>query len=481
MDGAEAGRLPHQGEGTQGNLLHGAVLFGDLKDVIPQGIHIQHRIFGLLDDYVRGNAVQLQSGGGGVVRQGGGQLHIDLRHGQAVLHGGVAVDGNVEGRGSVLQSVGNLRHAGDVCQRLANLCGGGLEGVHVVAVDVYRNAAAGEHTHIHHGGRGRHLAGQIRAGFLDLLAHRRAAGRVVGESDINRYVVGFSASHAQHGGAAAHHRAHGLDAVNFRYSVQHLIGKRGGLGHVRILGHGEGNVHAGHIHVRHEDEALGKTPQRRDHQQRCRNNQNHGLMPQRPLNRLAVGGKQMLFQKPRLDLVLPAQHPRRHGRHQCQGNDQACQQGIGHGERQIGKQLLGDTRDEHDGQEHADGGQGRGRHRPRHLSCAGDGGLNDVGPLGPQAVNILDDHHGVIHQHTHRHGKAGQGDHVDGHAGEVHQHDGKDHADGDGAKGDKGWAQIPQEQEQDQDREHRTQQEAIQNGINDQIDIVALTHQGHEA
>ena len=189
----------------------------------------------------------------------------------------------------------------------------------------------------------------------------------------------------------------------------------------------------------------------------------------------------MLFQKPRLDLVLPAQHPRRHGGHQCQGNDQACQQGIGHGERQIGKQLLGDTRDEHDGQEHADGGQRGGRHRPRHLSCAGDGGLNDVGPLGPQAVNILDDHHGVIHQHTHRHGKAGQRDHIDGHAGEVHQHDGKDHADGDGAKGDKGWAQIPQEQEQDQDREHRTQQEAIQNGINDQIDIVALTHQGHEA
>ena len=73
-------------------------------------------------------------------------------------------------------------------------------------------------------------------------------------------------------------------------------------------------------------------------------------------------------------------------------------------------------------------------------------------------VNILDDHHGVIHQHTHRHGKAGQRDHIDGHAGEVHQHDSKDHADGDGAKGDKGWAQIPQEQEQDQDREHRTQQ-----------------------
>lgn len=119
-------------------------------------------------------------------------------------------------------------------------------------------------------------------------------------SDINRYVVGFSASHAQHGGAAAHHRAHGLDAVNFRYSVQHLIGEGDGLRHIRVLGHGEGNVHAGHIHVRHEDEALGKTSQRRDHQQRCRNDQHHRLMPQRPLNRPAVGGKQMLSRSPGL-------------------------------------------------------------------------------------------------------------------------------------------------------------------------------------
>ena len=189
----------------------------------------------------------------------------------------------------------------------------------------------------------------------------------------------------------------------------------------------------------------------------------------------------MLFQQSRLDLVLLAQHSRRHGGYQGQGDDQTGQQGIGHGERQVGKQLPGDARDKHDGQEHADGGQGRGRHRPRHLLRAGDGGLDDVGALGPQTVNILNDHHGVIHQHTHRHGKAGQGDHVDGHAGEVHQHDGKDHADGDGAEGNKRGAQIPQEQEQHQDRKHRAKQQAVQDGVDDQVDIVALAHQGHEA
>ena len=202
-------------------------------------------------------------------------------------------------------------------------------------------------------------------------------------------------------------------------------------------------------------------------------------MVQRKSDGLPIGGID-LVQQARLLHHGPAQHTAGHRRHQCQRHQQAGQQRVGDGQRQIGEQLAGQALYEHDGREHAHGGQGRGRHRAQHLARAGHRRLNDGGALGPQAVDILNDHHGVIHQHTHRHGQTAQGDHVDGHAGEVHKYDGKDHADGDRYQRDDRWPPIPQEQVQNDHGEQRAPQQRRGDGLHDQVDIVALVHQRRE-
>ena len=202
-------------------------------------------------------------------------------------------------------------------------------------------------------------------------------------------------------------------------------------------------------------------------------------MVQRKSDGLPIGGID-LVQQARLLHHGPAQHTAGHRRHQCQRHQQAGQQRVGDGQRQVGEQLAGQALYEHDGREHAHGGQGRGRHRAQHLARAGHRRLNDGGALGPQAVDILNDHHGVIHQHTHRHGQTAQGDHVDGHAGEVHKYDGKDHADGDRYQRDDRGPPIPQEQVQDDHGEQRAPQQRRGDGLHDQVDIVALVHQRRE-
>ena len=108
--------VSHFGKVAQRNLLHRTVLFGDFKDVTSQESTSSTAPFGFLDNYVR-ETPSSSSVAAVALSVRAEASSIDLRYGQAVLHGG-AVDSNVEGRGSVLQSVRNLCHTGDVCQRL---------------------------------------------------------------------------------------------------------------------------------------------------------------------------------------------------------------------------------------------------------------------------------------------------------------------------------------------------------------------------
>ena len=202
-------------------------------------------------------------------------------------------------------------------------------------------------------------------------------------------------------------------------------------------------------------------------------------MVQRPGDGLAVGGVE-LIQQTGLGCEVPPQHAGRHGRHQRQRHQQAGQQGICNGQGQIGEQLLRQALHEHDRREHAHRGESGRRHRAQHLSRAGHRSLDDGSALGPQAVNVFDDHHRVVHQHTHRYGQAAEGDHVDGDTGEVHQHHRENDADGDGDQGDEGGPPVTQEQEQHHHREHRAPQQGREDGLHNEIDIVALIHQGHE-
>ena len=202
-------------------------------------------------------------------------------------------------------------------------------------------------------------------------------------------------------------------------------------------------------------------------------------MIQRPAAGVAVFvidfGHDVLFR-----FAVLFQHTGGHGGHQRQCDDQTGQQGVAHGQRQIGEQFPGDAVHEHDGQEHTDGGQCGGRDGAGHLPGTGHRRLNGIGAVGAQPVDVLNDHHRVVHKHTHGDGQAGQGDDIQRHPGEVHEHDGKHQTQGDGAQGDEGGADIPEEQEQNQDGKQRAESQTFQNGADDQIDVVPLVHQGIE-
>ena len=436
-----------------------------------------------LDGNLHLQPIQRQVGGGGGVGQGRGHRHIHLRHGDALFHGGVAVHGDVEGRGGLLQTVGHLAGTLHGFQGRRQRLGGGLEVLHVVAVDLQRDAAArqiGRHTV--HGAGSRHLTGQVGAQLLDGLACLGAGGPLR-HGDVGGDVIGTAgaAHHAAHIHAAAggHHGTHGIHILHRPGTAHHLVRQCHRLLPADALRHGNGEADVIHIDLGHEHEAPADGTPRRASQQHHRQQQYHGLMAQRPAHRPAVGGIDPLQQAGLHGLFL-FQHPGGHGRHQCQGHDEAGQKRIRHGQGQIGEQLLGDALHEHNGQEHAHRGQGGGGDGPHHLRRTGHRRLNDGGSLRAQPVDILDDHHGVIHQHTHCHRQTRQGDHIDGDAGEVHQHHGEDHTDGDGAEGDEGGPQVLQEQVQDQHRKQSAPAQGGQDGVNDDIDVVPLIHQRHE-
>ena len=357
-----------------------------------------------------------------------------------------------------------------------------MQRLHVAAVHPQGNAGTGHIAHhAAHDTGGGHLTGQVGAQRLDLLPRVGAEGALRhGEvaGDVKLAVVAAGHTQAAHV-AAAHHKAGGLYIFHGHDPLHHLIGQVHRLCAGDVLRHGDGDRQVVHVDLRHEREAAAHRAPRRRYQQHQRQQQHTGLVIQRPRDGPAVGGID-LIQQTRLRHELAPQHTGGHGRYQCQRHQQAGQQRIGDGQRQIGEQLAGQTLHEHDGREHAHRGKGGRRHRAQHLLGAGHRRLHDGSALGPQTVDILDDHHRVIHQHTHRYRQAAEGDHVDGHAGEVHQHHRENDADGDGEQRDNGGTPVTQEQKQHHHGEQRAPQQGREDRLHDQVDIVALIHQRHE-
>ena len=357
-----------------------------------------------------------------------------------------------------------------------------MQRLHVAAVHPQGNAGTGHIAHhAAHDTGGGHLTGQIGAQRLDLLPRVGAEGTLRhGEvaGDVKLAVVAAGHTQAAHV-AAAHHKAGRLYILHGHDPLHHLIGQVHRLCAGDVLRHGDGDRQVVHIDLRHEREAAAHRTPRRRHQQHQRQQQHTGLVIQRPRDGPAVGGID-LIQQTRLRHELAPQHTGGHGRHQRQRHQQAGQQRIGDGQRQISEQLSGQTLHEHDGRKHAHRGEGGRRHRAQHLLGAGHRRLHDGSSLGPQTVDILDDHHRVIHQHTHRYRQAAEGDHVDGHAGEVHQHHRENNADRDGEQRDDGGTPVTQEQKQHHHGEQRAPQQGREDRLHDQVDIIALIHQRHE-
>ena len=384
----------------------------------------------------------------------------------------------MECRRGLIQAVGGRGDALHLFNGGGNGFGCRLQMLHIVAK--YLNGHAGACHHAHHavhdvgGGNGTfHIGAQV----VDLLSHL-VARDVVGHGDVDGGAVTAA---AEHGGCAAavQRSAHGGDFFNGLNAAGHLVNKVFCIFSGAILRKFHGDVDGVHIHLRHKGEATAQDSGGRGKQQHKGCQQDNSLMVQRPGDGLAVGG-QDLVQQPCLLLGDTPQHTAAHGGHHSQGHQQAGHEGVGHGEGKVGKEVLRKALHKHDGQKDAHGGEGGGDHSARHLLGAGHGGLNDRCALVAETVDILDDHHRVIHQHTYRHRQARQGDHVDGHAGEIHQHNGENHAGGDGDKGNEGGSPVTEEEKQHQHGEQRAPQQGGENGLHNEVDIVALIHEGME-
>ena len=388
----------------------------------------------------------------------------------------------MQGLCRVLQTVGHVHGTLYLLNAGGDGPGGGLQGLHILAVDLQGHTVAGDVAH--HAGHDvlrRYLAVHIGAQGLDLLAHA-VAGVVIRQSDVNGGVIFAAAGGGHHGQGriGLDHGAHGVHSLHRHAAAGHLVGIFHGLLTGAVLRHIDGDVDAVHIHIGHEAEAPADGDNAGKEQQRQGTGQHRRLVIQRPDDGFLVSGIDLIQQAGLLH-QRTLQHTAGHGGHHRQRHQKAGQQRIGDGQGQVGKQLTGQALHKHDRREHAHGGQGAGGDGAQHLLCAGHGGLHHRGAFCAEPVDIFDDHHGVIHQHAHRHQQTAEGDHVDGDAGEVHQHHGKDHAGGDGDQGDQGRPPVTQEQEQHHHGEQRAPQKGRDDGLHDQVDIVALIHQGLEA
>ena len=413
-DGVHGHRLLHRRHIAQreGLVLVLLVLAGDLAQ-LPGGVahggrravrgdlHVQQLLFRedaalrRVHGQIHAVAVQRNVGDAGGALQRGSHLHIDLRHGHAVLRRRLPVNDHLQRRSGLVQPVVDLAHARHLLQPLG----------HVVAEYLQRNAAAGHIAHhLAHNAGGSDLTGQVGAQRLDLLPRHGAEG-TLRHGDVAGDVVfpRLAARHIQSAHvAAAHHKArvlhvlHGHDALDDRVRQLHRLLAGG------ARRHGDRQGQVVHVHLRHERKAAAHRRPAAGHQQHKGQQQHARLVIQRKDDGLTIGGIEPI-QQSRLLHLLPAQHTGRHSGHQRQCHQQARQQRIGDGQSEIGKQLARQPLHEHDGREHADGGQRGRRHRAQHLLCAGHRRLHHGGTLRPQPVDILDDHHRVIHQHTHRH------------------------------------------------------------------------------
>ena len=112
------------------------------------------------------------------------------------------------------------------------------------------------------------------------------------------------------------------------------------------------------------------------------------------------------------DLLRPTEHALRHGRNQSQRHKQAGSQRIEDGKSHVHKELSGDTLGEDDGGKYTDRRQGGCGDGSCHLTCTVYTGLLDGHSLAVQTVDILNNHDGVIHQHTDTQCQTGHGNDI---------------------------------------------------------------------
>ena len=401
---------------------------------------------------------------------------VHLAHGQIVVGRQLLVHGDAELGHGGFQTVVDLRRALQAAHDFGHVLRHGLQAVDLRAGDIDGDAGAGQHGDIHGAGgnrqldahalgRGADVPGDLHIGTARALVHDDVIGQAAG-----------AAHHAHHAAAAA--QTDGLHAVDLHHAVHQrqrliLLGLQLGLGiQLQLRGH-LGGIYLGHegrAHLRHLHHGEG--------QQRHRRQQHQRLDPQRAAQQPGVAALDAGEHALAPGLPLLFQQTRGHGGHHGHRHDQAGQQRKRDGQAQIHKQIVGQSGDEHHGQEHADGGQRGGEQRAGHLAHAVDAGVQDGHVLlVAQSIDVFNGDDGVVHQHADAQRQSRKRQHVERNAREIHAHERRHHAQRNRDGHDDRRPPVHQEQQQHQHRQNAARNQIVQHGIDDDVDVIALIEQ----
>ena len=181
-----------------------------------------------------------------------------------------------------------------------------------------------------------------------------------------------------------------------------------------------------------------------------------------------------------LDVLLLFQHGGARAGHNGQRHNKGRQQTEGDGPGHVAEKLAHHAGGEHQRQKNADRRQGGGYDGPGHLTRALHRRAGGGHAAAPQTVDVFNDDNRVVDQHADAQRQTGQRQDIEGNAGEIHQHNGKQHAQRHTDGHDDGRAQVLQKQRQYDDGQHCALDQVGQHAVDDELDIVALVHDGRQ-
>ena len=177
-------------------------------------------------------------------------------------------------------------------------------------------------------------------------------------------------------------------------------------------------------------------------------------------------------------LVLVLQQLRAEHRDQGQGGRGGHYHNDGHNPSELLEHYAGHTADHCKGQEDAEHRQGGGDDRDTDFGSAVDGRLGRFFAPFKVRRNVLEDHYGVVHDHTYRYGQSRHRNDIQRVAGreKVKQRgqqgdrDGQDHYDG-----------TPPAAEEDEDHQHNHEEgdrDGLFQGVDGPEDVVGIVYDG---
>ncbi len=174
-------------------------------------------------------------------------------------------------------------------------------------------------------------------------------------------------------------------------------------------------------------------------------------------------------------LVVPADHLRRHQRHQRDRDQERAEERGADGQHQIAEELAGDAVHQEDRQEDHHRGERRSDERHRHLARAGDGRLGGGLALLDVLERRLEDDDAVVDQHPDGEREPRHRDQVQGHPHDLHRGEGDQDAHGHRDHRDQAGAEAAEEDQQHQPgQQERLQRDLAQvgDGANDGARLV---------